>query len=102
MADLLQLKLPDKDNLAIRLQKNCAKLVAMYFAFLHYNNVPPGNNGSERAIRNIKIKQKISGGFRSASGAGGFVILRPAIDTTIKSGNHIFHALSLIAKLAAE
>ncbi|WP_073021373.1 IS66 family transposase [Flavobacterium micromati] len=29
------------------------------FAFLDYYRVPPENNGSERAIRNVKVKQKI-------------------------------------------
>ncbi|MFD2146129.1 IS66 family transposase [Mucilaginibacter antarcticus] len=64
--------------------------------------MPPDNNGSERAIRNIKVKQKISGGFRSIDGADGFAVLRSVIDTTIKSGNDVFYALSLIANLGAE
>jgi len=68
----------------------------------HHNSVPADNNGSERAIRNIKIKQKISGGFRPTQGAAGFAVLRSVIDTTIKSGQKVFFALSLIANLGAE
>lgn len=102
LMDLLQHKLPDKDKLAIKLQKKLRKISHHILCFLHYNNVPPDNNGSERAIRNIKVKQKVSGGFRSTTGADGFALLRSVIDTTIKSGNDVFYALSLIANLATE
>ena len=56
--------------------------------------VPPDNNASERAIRNIKIKQKVSGCFRSKNGADNYAILRSIIDTAIKRTLHPFHALS--------
>jgi transposase len=102
LMDLLQQKLPDKDKLAIKLQKKLRKISHHILRFLHYNNVPPDNNGSERAIRTLKVKQKVSGGFRSLNGADGFAVLRSVIDTTIKSGNDVFYALSLIANLAAE
>ncbi len=46
--DLLQHKLPDKDKLAIKLQKKLRKISHNILCFLHYNNVPPDNNGSER------------------------------------------------------
>ena len=74
----------------------------MPFGRIHYNNVPPDNNGSERAIRTIKVKQKVSGGFRSFEGADGFAVIRSVIDTTIKSKNDVFHALKLIANFTAE
>lgn len=99
---LLKDTLPDKDKLAIRLQKKLRKISKNILCFLHYNNVPPDNNGSEQAIRNIKVKQKISGGFRSLEGANGFAVLRSVIDTTIKSGQDVFYALSLIAIFGAE
>lgn len=102
IANLLGCKLPDKDNLAIKLQKKLRKISHHILCFLHYNDVPPDNNGSERAIRNIKVKQKVSGGFRSIDGADGFAILRSVIDTTIKSGNDVFYALTLIANFGAE
>jgi len=102
LADLLLHKLPDKDKLAVKLQKKLRKISHHILCFLHYNDVPPDNNGAERAIRNIKVKQKVSGGFRSLDGADGFAVLRSVIDTTIKSGNNVFYALDLIAKLGAE
>jgi capsular polysaccharide biosynthesis protein len=50
----------------------------------------------------MKVKQKVSGGFRSVNGANGFAVLRSVIDTTIKSRQDVFYALSLIANLRAE
>jgi len=70
--------------------------------FLYHPKVPPDNNESERAIRNIKVKQKISGQFKSTDAAYRFAILRSIIDTSIKSGQNVVNALSLIAKLETE
>jgi hypothetical protein len=39
------------------------------------------NDGSERAIRNIRIKQKISGQFKIRDDAENFAILQFIIDT---------------------
>ena len=70
--------------------------------FLHHPKVPPDNNGSERAIRNVKVKTKISGQFRSERGATRFAILRSVIDTTIKNTRTIFEALTLLTNLQPE
>lgn len=70
--------------------------------FLRQASVPADNNGSERAIRNIKVKQKISGQFKSIENANIFAILRSVIDTTIKSGNGVINALHLIATFGTE
>jgi transposase len=67
--------------------------------FLHHPNVPPDNNGSEQAIRNVKVKTKVSGQFRSLRGATRFAILRSVIDTTIKNTQNVFDALALLANL---
>lgn len=69
------------------------------FTFLFIENVPPDNNGSERAIRNIKVKQKISGQFKINRTAQNFAQIRSVIDTTIKNGLNVLDALNLIAKL---
>lgn len=81
-----------------RLRKNKKSV----FTFLHYQDVPYDNNGSERAIRNVKVKNKISGSFRSEQGATRFAILRSVIDTTVKNGQDVFNALNLLAKFAPE
>ena len=66
------------------------------FTFLFNPNVPPDNNGSERAIRNIKVKHKISGYFKSFNGASQFAILRSVLDTALKNKQNIIGAFSQI------
>ncbi len=100
--ELLCQSLHQKHARAKTLQKNLLKHKQYILYFLYHPKVPPDNNGSERAIRNIKVKQKISGQFKSDQGADGFAVLRSIIDTTIKSGQNILNALSLIAKLGTE
>ncbi|WP_299466744.1 transposase, partial [uncultured Microscilla sp.] len=46
------------------------------FTFLKIEEVPPDNNASERAVRNIKVKQKISGQFKTESAAQNFAKIR--------------------------
>ena len=67
--------------------------------FLYMPEVPPDNNGSERAVRNVKVKQKISGQFKNTRTAQNFAKIRSVIDTTIKNDMNVLDALSLIAKL---
>jgi transposase len=67
------------------------------FTFLHHHDVPPDNNGSERAIRNVKVKLKVSGQFKSDHGADSFAILRSIIDTARKNGQNALQALTEIA-----
>lgn len=100
--ELLHRALPPQDKLAIRIQKKLRKIPRYILCFLHHNNVPPDNNGSERGIRNLKVKQKISGAFRSFQGAFNFAVIRSVIDTTIKSKQNVFVALKLIANLQAD
>ena len=63
------------------------------FTFLLYSNVPPDNNGSERAIRNIKVKLKVSGQFKSEQGTKDYANLRSIVDTSRKRGINEFKAL---------
>ena len=99
---LLETLLDTEFEKANTLQKSLRKHQEYVLYFLYHPKVPPDNNGSERAIRNIKVKQKISGQFKSDEGADMFAILRSIIDTTIKSGQNVLNALSLIAKLGTE
>ncbi len=102
LLEMLNCALDEKYKKAKTLQKSLLKHQQYILYFLYHPKIPPDNNGSERAIRNIKVKQKISGQFKSDEGADGFAILRSIIDTTIKSGQNILNALSLIAKLGTE
>ena len=96
LTQLLQLPLPEKDNLAITLQKK-SKIGHQILCFLHNKHVSPDNNVSERAKWTLKVLQKVSGGFRSTDGADAFGVIRPIIDPAIKSGLDVFHTLSSIA-----
>jgi transposase len=69
------------------------------FTFLQYPEVPPDNNGSERAIRNAKVKMKVSGQFRSLAGAESFAILRSIIDTAKKNSQNVLNVLAHIPKV---
>jgi transposase len=100
LEELLRLTLNENHCKARTLQKNLLKHQQYILYFLYNPEVPPDNNGSERAIKNIKVK--ISGQFKSDEGANGFATLRSVIDTTIKSGQNVLNALSLIAKLGTE
>ena len=68
------------------------------FYFLLHKDVPPDNNGSERAIRNFKVKIKISGFFKSIEGAKGYAVIRSVIDTAIKNDQNPLQIIKLIAQ----
>jgi len=67
--------------------------------FLFIKDVPSDNNGLERAIRNVKVKQKISRQFKTDKAAQNFATIHSVIGTTIKKGKNVLEALVLIAKL---
>lgn len=77
--------------------KRIVKNEEYIFTFLYESSVPPDNNASERAIRNIKVKQKISGQFKASQGAMNFAIIRSVIDTTLKNTQNVLDALKTIA-----
>jgi transposase len=69
------------------------------FTFLNYPNVPPDHNASERAIRNVKVKTKVSGLFRNNDGKGAdrYAKIRSVIDTAIKNGQDVYDTLVAMA-----
>jgi len=95
--NLLSETLDPKHKELIAFQKRITKYRDYVFTFLYHPNVPPDNNGSERAIRNVKVKQKISGQFKIFSAAENFAILRSIIDTAIKNNQNVLKALNVIA-----
>ncbi len=95
--NLLSEPLEPKHKEIITFQKRIIKYRDHVFTFLYHPDVPPDNNGSERAIRNVKVKQKISGQFKIFDAAENFAILRSIIDTAIKNGQNVLQALNVIA-----
>lgn len=75
-------------------QRSLLKHRDCLLVFLYDLQVPPDNNASERAIRNAKVKQKISGQFKTGQNA--FCILRSVVDTLKKRDLDIFTYLSQI------
>lgn len=102
MDALLDVELDKKHKKIIPFRKRLIKNRNYLFNYLYHILVPPDNNGSERAIRNVKIKQKVSGQFRSETGARSFAIIRSVIDTIIKRNKNIFDCLAITANLVPE
>jgi transposase len=72
--------------------------------FLTDPGVPFTNNLVERDGRMMKLRQKISGGFRSEAGAGDFAVIRSLLSTARKQGWGLLQTLTsdpkhLIARL---
>ena len=62
--------------------------------FLRDPSVPFTNNLAERDGRMMKLRQKISGGFRSVNGARDFAVIRLLLSTAKKQGWDILQTLT--------
>ncbi len=67
--------------------------------FLRHPKVPTDNNASEKAIRSVKVKQRISGYFKSSTSVQQFAVVRSVIDTAIKNGQNVLNSLNTIANV---
>jgi transposase len=78
-------------NLLERLRDHKTQVLRFVFDFA----VPFTNNQAEQDIRMMKVKMKISGGFRTQAGAEIFATLRSVLSTARKQGMNILRALTV-------
>jgi transposase len=76
-------------NLLLRLDQRRGDVLRS----LHDPSVPFTNNQAETDARMMKLRQKISGGFRAQASADDFAIIRSALSTAKKQGWNILHTL---------
>ncbi len=96
---LLACELDEKLKELVSFRKRMLKYKDYILSFLYHPKVPPDNNGSERAIRNVKVKQEISGQFKLWKRVENFMVLRSITDTAMKNDQNVLKALNLIATL---
>ncbi len=105
LTELLEIDYSGKHKKLRAFIKRLIKNRGSILTFLYHLEVPPDNNGSERSIRNAKVKMKISNQFKLFDFANHYAIIRSVIDTTIKNSKNVFEALSCLANqklIAAE
>ena len=79
------------ENLLLRLEAYQSSVLLC----LKEEEVPATNNLAERDLRLIKVKQKVSGCFRSQEGAVSFLKIRSYLSTIRKRGENILSAILL-------
>ncbi len=98
MKNLLGESLSHLDEEFERFKKGILKVKDYLFMFLSNPLVPYDNNASERGVRKIKVKQKVSGCFRTDEGADDFAKLHSFAETAMKNGNSKFNAILAVVQ----
>jgi len=78
-------------HLIRRLREHCNEVLR----FLTDRRVPFDNNQAERDLQMPKLKQKVSGCFRSETGGDAFAIIRSCLSTRRKQSDDLFNSLVL-------
>ena len=76
-------------NLLIRLEERYEEIMG----FFEYPGVPFDNNQAERDLRMMKVREKISGTFRSEGHAEAFCDLRAVLSSATKQGENLLDTL---------
>ena len=98
MKNLLGESLTHLDDEFEKFKRGIIKVKDYLFTFLSDPHVPYDNNASERGVRKIKIKQKVSGGFRTDGGVDDFAKIHSIAETAMKNGNSKFNAILAVVQ----
>ncbi|WP_233575602.1 IS66 family transposase [Noviherbaspirillum saxi] len=82
-----------KQSIAFNLLRRLRQHADAVLLFISNLAVPFTNNVGERAVRMPKVKQKISGCFRTVVGAENFCVIRSCLDTLRKQGHRMLDVL---------
>ncbi len=82
-----------KQSFAANLLNRLREYADDVWRFMSEPAVPFTNNVAEQAVRMPKVKQKVSGCFRTTDGADTFCVIRSYLATMHKQGAHLFDAL---------
>lgn len=76
---------------------NLATKREFLLTFLTHPAVPADNNASERSVRPVKTKMKVSGQFKNIEGAAAYTSLHSIVQTARKNNRDPFVALATLA-----
>lgn len=85
--------LPTTNRHGNGLRKRYARLRSHLFTFLEQSEALPDNNASEREQRPTATYRKVTGGFRSTSGADLFAGVRSGVGTAARRGVDAYQAI---------
>jgi transposase len=102
-AQILLLLLGEQENPLVRGQRKRSKMRCLLDRFIDYSGevcrfmfgfeVPFDNNLAEWDICNVKVKQKVLGGFRSTQGARNFGRIASIIGTSVKQKKSVYSTI---------
>ena len=82
-----------KQTVAFNLPRRMRRHADTVLRFVHDLTVPFTNNAGEHSVRMPKVKQKISGCFRTLEGAQHFCVIRTCLATLHKQGHRMLEAI---------
>ena len=81
-----------------RIQKRLQKHSDKVLTFINSPTLPYHNNSSEQTIRKIKVKQKVSGCFRSTNGINRYNAISSVMETCRKQGINLWESINSLVK----
>ncbi len=80
------MEVPPNQKEGMKLYKRVLKHRSSILTFMNHPDLPADKNGAERAIRNAKIHQKVSGCFRNSNAAQRYAVILSWLETAKKQG----------------